>query len=247
MSWNLTHSCLCSSATRSWCLIPADLKPPTTLRFANFPACPAGQLSFCKRLSLSAEPYSTPSCSMDAGVFTMRTTLRLFTLLTALLLGAMILTPALHAAASSSRPQGNSPESVLLNAANRDRVSLGLQPFQWDTSLAAAARLHALRMAQRSTLSHQFPGEPPLPERPMQAGPRFRLIAEDMAEGPSPQGLHVQWVSSPPHRGDLLDRELNSIGIAVVQSGNLLFAVQDFSVGVPKLSSERQDWQIEAR
>ena len=95
----------------------------------------------------------------------MRTTLRLFTLLTALLLGAMLLTPELHAAASSSRPQGNSPESILLNAANRDRASFGLQPFQWDANLAAAARLHALRMAQRSTLSHQFPGEPPLQER----------------------------------------------------------------------------------
>src|SRR5258707_3747942 len=150
---------------------------------------------------------------MDAGVFTMRTTLRLFTLLTALLLGAMILTPALHAAASSSRPQGNSPESVLLNAANRDRVSLGLQPFQWDTNLAAAARLHALRMAQRSTLSHQFPGEPPLQERAMQAGAGVSLIAEDMDEGPLPQGVDVQWVSLLPHPATLLDTGSKSIRI----------------------------------
>ena len=56
----------------------------------------------------------------------MRTTLRLFTLLTALLLGAMLFTPALHATAASSRPQGNSPESILLNAANRDRAAIGL-------------------------------------------------------------------------------------------------------------------------
>ena len=176
----------------------------------------------------------------------MRTTIRLFTLLTALLLGAMLLTPALHAAASS-RPQGNSPESILLNAANHDRVSMGLQPFQWDANLAAAARQHALRMAQRSTLSHQFPGEPPLQERAMQAGARFSLIAENVAEGPSPQHLHVQWMNSPPHRANLLDRELNSIGIAVVQSGNLLFAVQDFSVGVPQLSLEQQESQIDAQ
>ena len=103
----------------------------------------------------------------------MRTILRLFTLLTALLLGAMLLTPALHASASSSRPQGNSPESILLNAANRDRASIGLPPFQWDANLAAAARLHAQRMAQRSTLSHQFPGEQPLQIRAMEAGARF--------------------------------------------------------------------------
>jgi hypothetical protein len=183
---------------------------------------------------------------MEAGVSIMRTTLRLFTLLAALLLGAMLLTPALHATASS-RPQGNSPESILLNAANRDRAAIGLPLFQWDANLAAAARLHALRMVQRSTLSHQFPGEPPLQERAMQAGARFSLIAENVAEGPSPQHLHVQWMNSPPHRANLLDRELNSIGIAVVQSGNLFFAVQDFSAGVPQLSIEQQEAQIDSQ
>ena len=81
----------------------------------------------------------------------------------------------------------------------------------------------------------------------MQAGARFSLIAENVAEGPSPQHLHVQWMNSPPHRANLLDRELNSIGIAVVQSGNLLFAVQDFSVGVPQLSIEQQESQIDSQ
>jgi uncharacterized protein YkwD len=184
---------------------------------------------------------------MDAGVFTMRTTFRLFTLLTALLLGAMLLTPALHAAAASSRPQGNSPESILLNAANHDRATLGLPLFQWDANLAAAARLHAQIMAQRSMLSHQFSGEQPLQIRAMEAGARFSVIAENVAEGPSPQGLHAQWMHSPPHRANLLDRDLNSIGIAVVQSGNLLFAVQDFSVGVPQLSIEQQESKIDSQ
>jgi hypothetical protein len=177
----------------------------------------------------------------------MGTILRLFALLTALLLTAMLLTPSLHATASSSRPQGNTPESILLNAANHDRAAIGLAPFQWDANLAAAARLHAQRMAQRSTLSHQFPGEQPLQVRAMEAGARFSLIAENVAEGPSPQGLHAQWMNSPPHRANLLDRELNSIGIAVVQSGNMLFAVQDFSVGVPQLSLEEQESQISSQ
>ncbi|HKM66064.1 MAG TPA: CAP domain-containing protein [Candidatus Acidoferrum sp.] len=177
----------------------------------------------------------------------MRTTLRRIILLTALLLAALLLTPSLHAAASSSHPQVNSPESILLIAANRDRVAIGLAPFQWDANLAAAARLHAQRMAQRSALSHQFPGEQPLQVRAMEAGARFSLIAENVAEGPTPQGLHAQWMNSPPHRANLLDRDLNSIGIAVVQSGNLLFAVQDFSVGVPQLSLEEQESQVSSQ
>jgi len=173
----------------------------------------------------------------------MRTVLRFTTLLFALLLGATFVPSSLHAA-GSARPQGNSAEGFLFNAANRERVAIGLPPFQWDANLAAAARLHAQRMAQHYALSHQFAGEQPLQVRAMQAGARFGLIAENVAEGPTPQGLHTQWMNSAPHRANLLDRDLNSIGIAVVQSGALYFAVQDFSIGVPRLSFEEQEAKI---
>jgi len=177
----------------------------------------------------------------------MRCIPRLTTTLSALLLGATFFTPALRSAAGSARPQGNSPEAILFNAANRDRAAIGLPPFQWDANLAAAARLHAQRMAQHYAISHQFAGEQPLQVRAMQAGARFSLIAENVAEGPTPQGLHTQWMNSAPHRANLLDRGLNSIGIAVVQSGNLYFGVQDFSVGVPQLSFDEQEAKISSQ
>src|SRR5215470_5009144 len=177
----------------------------------------------------------------------MRTPLRFTILSSALLLGATLVSSSAHAAAGSSRHQGNSPEAILFNAANHDRAAIGLPPFQWDANLAAAARVHAQRMAQHYAISHQFAGEQPLQVRAMQAGARFSLIAENVAEGPSPQGLHTQWMRSAPHRANLLDRELNSIGIAVVQSGNLYFAVQDFSVGVPQLSLEEQEAKLNAQ
>lgn len=177
----------------------------------------------------------------------MRRIPRFTTTLSALLLGAALLSPGLHAAAGSARPQGNSPEAILFNAANRDRAAIGLPVFQWDSNLAAAARLHAQRMAQHYTLSHQFAGEQPLQVRALQAGARFSLIAENVAEGPTPQGLHTQWMNSAPHRANLLDRDLNSIGIAVVQSGNLFFAVQDFSAGVPRLSLDEQESKISSQ
>lgn len=177
----------------------------------------------------------------------MRTLSRFTGLFAALLFGATLLPSALHAAAGSARPQGNSPEAVLFNAANRDRIAIGLAPFQWDANLAAAARLHAQRMAQHYTLSHQFAGEQPLQVRAMQAGARFRLIAENVAEGPTAQGLHHQWMNSAPHRANLLDRDLNSIGIAVVQSGNLFFGVQDFSVDVPQLSFEEEEGKVSSQ
>jgi hypothetical protein len=102
-------------------------------------------------------------------------------------------------------------------------------------------------MVQHNALSHQFPGEAPLQDRARQSGARFSLIAENVAEGPTPQGLHTQWMNSAPHRANLLDHDLNSIGIAVIRSGNLYFAVQDFSVGVPRLSFGQQEAQISSQ
>jgi hypothetical protein len=171
----------------------------------------------------------------------MATALRCLTILAAIVLAALLLTPTLHAAPAT--PQ-SAADVTLLNAANRDRAAAVLAPLQWDASLAAAAHQHALLMAQRNTLSHQFPGEAPVQDRARHAGARFSLIAENVAEGPSIPGLHTQWMNSAPHRANLLDRELNSIGISVVQSGNIFFAVEDFSTSVPSASLEEQEQQV---
>jgi len=170
----------------------------------------------------------------------MATVLRCLTILTAVALAALLLTPTLHAA----RPQTSIADQVLLNAANRDRAAAGLAPLHWDVALAAAAHQHALLMAQKNALSHQFPGEPPMQDRARQAGARFSLIAENVAEGPSVAGLHTQWMNSPPHRANLLDPALNAVGISVVQSGSIYFAVQDFSTAVAAMSLDEQEQQV---
>ena len=170
----------------------------------------------------------------------MATTLRCLTILAAIIFAALLLTPTLHAAPG---PQ-SAAALTLLNAANRDRLAASLPPLQWDASLAAAAHQHAQLMAERNVLSHQFPGEPPVQDRARHAGARFSLIAENVAEGGSVAGLHTQWMNSAPHRANLLDGELNAIGIAVVQSGNMFFAVEDFSTAVPSASLEQQEQQV---
>jgi hypothetical protein len=117
-------------------------------------------------------------------------------------------------------------------------------PFQWDSGLAISARMHAQMMAQHNALTHQFPGELPVQQRATHAGARFSVIAENVAEGPSVSGLHVQWMNSAPHRANLLANDLNAIGIAVVQSGNMLFAVEDFSEAVVVLNLDQQEMQV---
>ena len=172
----------------------------------------------------------------------MSTALRFLAIVAAILLFALILTPTLDA-----RPQTSVADATLLNAANRDRATAGLPPLKWDPALAAAAHQHALRMAHANALSHQFPGEPSMQERARQAGARFSVIAENVAEGPSAAGLHTQWMNSAPHRANLLDPQLNAVGISVVQAGNVFFGVEDFSASVAALSVEEQEQQIAAQ
>jgi uncharacterized protein YkwD len=176
---------------------------------------------------------------------------RLFTiaLLVAVVLSANLI--VVHAA-----PQTASAERALFDAANHERAAQGLAQLRWDNALANAARDHAQLMAERNTLSHQFPGEAALQDRARVAGARFTEIAENVAEGPSADVIHASWMHSPPHRANLLDPELTAIGIAVVGSvsrdgagrggAGMLFAVQDFSQSVASLSLVEQEKQVAA-
>jgi uncharacterized protein YkwD len=127
-------------------------------------------------------------------------------------------------------------ERALFDALNRERAAKGLPALHWDAALAAAAREHAARMAQRNILSHQLPGEPQVQDRASKAGARFSTIAENIAVAPNSATIHSAWMRSPHHRENILDPELNDVGIGVVKTSNGLFAVQDFSQAVANLN-----------
>ncbi len=137
------------------------------------------------------------------------------------------------------RKNDGSSEQILLQLANRDRTARGLSPLKWSDALAEAAHQHAVWMARQNALSHQFPGEPAMADRASRAGARFSSLAENVALGPSAEGIHQQWMNSPPHRANLLDPQLDSVGIAVSDRNGTLFAVEDFSLAVSDLSIQR--------
>ena len=143
--------------------------------------------------------------------------------------------------------QEHGPAQILFESVNRERAAKALGLLKWDPALAAAAHQHAQRMAEQNTLSHQLPGEPDMLARAKQAGAHFSSLAENVAEGPSAEEIHKQWMHSPPHRANLLDPQLNSIGIATANYGTTLFAVEDFSLSAPKLSVEEEEGIVEAK
>lgn len=138
-------------------------------------------------------------------------------------------------------------EQILLDDANHERTLQGLAPLKWDVQLAQAARQHASLIAQHNSLSHQLPGEPDPTTRARQAGALFSAFAENVAFGSSTGEIQEGWMKSPPHRKNLLDPDLNAIGIAVVDTGEKLFAVEDFSRAAVALSLAGQEKHVEAQ
>src|SRR6266478_3116851 len=121
------------------------------------------------------------------------------------------------------------PERELFDATNRERRAHGLSALRWNDALAVAARKHASEMARKDTLSHQFPGEPSLPSRVKQAGAHFVWLSENVALGPNLSLIHAEFVNSPRHRANILDADMNVMGIGIVEHNGQLFAVEDFS------------------
>ena len=138
----------------------------------------------------------------------------------------------------------NVSEGYLKIAADQERASLGMSPLRWDNALAAAAREHAALMVGHNTISHQYAGEPDLAHRASDAGARFSLITENVAQAPSAILVHAAWMHSEGHRHNLLDPNVDSVGISVISRNSQVFAVEDFAHSVALLSLRQQEGAV---
>jgi uncharacterized protein YkwD len=144
-------------------------------------------------------------------------------------LAALISLLILCVASALAQQKTSDAERQLFNAVNQERKANGLPTLKPDEALANAARTHAQRMADQGIVSHQFPGEPSLPERAKAAGAHFSWLSENVGEGPSPAAIHQSFMKSPLHRANILDSDMDSAGIGVAEHNGQMFAVEDFS------------------
>ncbi|MGP8269624.1 MAG: CAP domain-containing protein [Terracidiphilus sp.] len=157
--------------------------------------------------------------------------------------------PSCVAAQGRGAPDGRSgtiqPEAwQIVQLANQARAAAGAGPLTWDPALSAAARQHCLRMAAEGPISHRYGGEPDLDQRAGQAGAHFSLIEENVAVGPTPARIHEEWMNSPDHRANLLNPKVDHVGVAVVSSRGVLYAVADFERSVPILTQTQVEASI---
>lgn len=125
-------------------------------------------------------------------------------------------------------------EHQLLDLANQSRAEAGLAPLKSDEGLTRAARKHSTLMASQKQLSHDLPGEPALPQR-LAATRSLQLSAEGENVGlaPSAAEMHRAFMHSPHHRENLLDRDYNVAGFAVVRNENMIYVTEDFGREMP--------------
>lgn len=129
-----------------------------------------------------------------------------------------------------------SDEGQLLSLTNNTRASYGLGTLKWDSGLAAGALQHCLRMAQEGPIAHRYGGELDVTERAGQAGAHFSLIEENIAVGADAAQIHRGWMNSPHHRDNLLSPSIDRVGIAVVATRGVIYAVADYARAVPVLT-----------
>jgi len=128
-------------------------------------------------------------------------------------------------------------EEQLFILANQSRHEAGAPPLTRDSGLSQAARAHAKEMLEEQQLSHQFDGEPSLPQR-LAIATQLLLdeAAENVALDSGPEQSHQHFLHSPPHRANLLNPVYNVVGLGVARSGNRLYIVQDFGHALPEYS-----------
>jgi hypothetical protein len=155
---------------------------------------------------------------------------------------AILLVPALvRAQAGQDNLRGDAEQIFALG--NQARAEAGVSPLRWDPALAAAALAHCRRMVMEGPIAHRYGSEADVSGRAAQAGAHFSLIEENVAIGPSPEGIHDEWMHSQGHRENLLNPQVDRVGIAVIAARGVLYAVADYSRAVANLSAD----QVEAR
>ncbi len=157
-----------------------------------------------------------------------------------LMIAALLLPiPSLSPLYANPLPSDSEAERAMLTLVNRDRTEAGLTPLRLDADLSKAAQKHSAQMAAKRQLSHQFSGEPELPQRIAENSKlQFDTTGENVGYAQGIERAEDGFMHSPPHRKNLLTPEYNVVGFGIVRSGNMIYVTQDFGHALPSYSAD---------
>ena len=155
------------------------------------------------------------------------------------ILGTLALLFATTLAAQGPLTFDEDAEAQILGALNLSRAEEGVLALKFDPALRDAARRHTVLLVQHNTLSHRFPGEPPLTERLGSAGLFFTTAAENVGLNSQLEDVNHMFLRSPGHRANMLNPGYNAVGIGVVHRGRDWWVTEDFAQLAPSLSVQQ--------
>ena len=124
------------------------------------------------------------------------------------------------------RDAGNGPavvdlrraEKLLLGMLNKARAKAGLPELTYDEKLADVARQHSEDMAENDFFAHISPTRGTLEDRLKRANIAARKFTENLATNTDLQASHDGLMGSPGHRKNILDDEVNRVGVGIVRT-----------------------------
>ena len=127
----------------------------------------------------------------------------------------------------AARPTGvrrglSALEVDIVDRINAQRTARGLRPLRVSPGLTAAATSHSRQMGQMGYFEHESSNGAPFwkrIERYYPAGRRYWSVGENIFwESPDTTGSSAvhEWMTSPPHRQNILAREWREVGVAAV-------------------------------
>lgn len=120
------------------------------------------------------------------------------------------------ATSGSSTASAEEVEAELLRLTNEARRARGLAPLRRDPRLDAIARAHSTDMLEHGFVAHTSPTTGSPTDRVTRAGLRSGLVLENVGRDHSALELHRGLEGSPGHRANLVNPDVNTIGLGVV-------------------------------
>jgi len=108
-------------------------------------------------------------------------------------------------------------ESAMVAAINRERAKRRLPPLAVDERLHNVARSYAADMAQLERVAHVSPDGQSAVDRVRQAGLSPTMLAENVGSATVASAVHAGFMSSPGHRGNVLEPLASHMGVGVAQ------------------------------
>lgn len=129
-------------------------------------------------------------------------------------------------------------EAKLVELANQERTLRGLNPLIVDYSLYFAAKNKASDMIEKDYFDHYSPdGKTPWAFI-NGSGYKYVSAGENLAmDFRTSEGIHRAWMNSPAHKDNIVDKDFENIGIAVVKGD---FSEHETTMVVQMFGQKRQ-------